>query len=247
MKEWITGRNQIYEVLKANRRQSFRLLVAQGVEEKGRLADILRIATTLHLQVERPPRPRLDSLGENPQGVALEVGPYPYVDLSDIFDRAAQRGEPLLILLLDLIQNPQNLGTLLRTAEAVDVHGVVLPLARTASITPAVVSASAGACEHLLVTQANLVQAIHRIKEANAWVTGLEASDEGLPPEKLRLDGSLALVVGSEGEGMRPLVRSVCDQLLALPMRGRVESLNAAVAGSIALYLVLQARRLNKA
>jgi len=243
MKEWITGRNQVYETLQANRRQIFRLLVAQGAEEKGRLVEMLRLAASRRIPVERPPRPRLDSLGENPQAVALEVGPYPYVDLADIFDCAEQRREPLLVLLLDLIQNPQNLGTLLRTAEAVGVHGVILPLARSAGITPAVVSASAGACEHLLVAQANLVQAIERIKEANAWVTGLEASPAALPPEKLRLDGPLALVVGSEGEGMRPLVRNSCDQLLSLPMRGRVESLNAAVAGSIALYLVAQARR----
>jgi 23S rRNA (guanosine2251-2'-O)-methyltransferase len=242
MKEWISGRNPVYEVLTARRRQVFRLWLAQGVEEKGRLADIIQLAAARKLAVERVPRQRLEPLGENPQGVALETSVFSYAALDDILALAQARQEPLFILLLDLIQNPQNLGTLLRSAEAAGVHGAVLPLARAALITPAVVSASAGACEHLLVAQANLAQVIQRLKDAGAWVVGLEGSSEALPPEQVRLDGPLALVVGNEGEGMRPLVRKACDLLLRLPMRGRVESLNAAVAGSIAIYLALAAR-----
>ena len=146
-------------------------------------------------------------------------------------------------MLLDVIQNPQNLGTLLRTAEAVGVHGVILPLRRSAEVTPAVVSASAGASEHMLVVQANLAQAMDELKEAGAWIIGLEGSEQAKPVEQVRLDGPLALVVGSEGEGMRDLVRKKCDDLISLPMRGRIELLNAAVAGSVVLYLALQARR----
>jgi 23S rRNA (guanosine2251-2'-O)-methyltransferase len=126
---------------------------------------------------------------------------------------------------------------------AVPSEGVCMPLARAAGVTPAVVTASAGASEHLLVAQANLAQAIERVKAAGAWVVGLEGSPEAQPPERIRLDDPLALVVGSAGEGMRPLVRKSCDLLLALPMKGRIESLNAAVAGSVVLYLALQARR----
>jgi 23S rRNA (guanosine2251-2'-O)-methyltransferase len=122
------------------------------------------------------------------------------------------------------------------------VHGVLLPLRHTVAVTPAVVNASSGASEHLLVAQANLAQAIAALKSAGLWVIGLESGSEALHPEKVRLDGPLALVVGNEGEGMRPLVRKSCDQLLCLPMRGRIESLNAAVAGSIALYLAWEAR-----
>ncbi len=243
MKEWISGRNPVYEVMQARRRHLFRLQVAKGVEEKGRLAEILKMAPQRKLKVERVPRQQIDALGENAQGVALEASAYPYAALQDILILAKERHEPLFVLLLDVIQNPQNLGSLLRTAEAAGVHGVVAPLARAAGVTPAVVHASAGASEHLLVAQYNLAQAIDLIKkEANAWVIGLEGSPDAQPVEQVRLDGPLGLVVGSEGAGMRALVRKSCDVLMRLPMRGQVESLNAAVAGSIVLYLALQAR-----
>jgi len=147
-----------------------------------------------------------------------------------------------LLLILDTLQDPQNLGTLLRTAEVVGVHGVLLPFRRTATVTPAVVNASSGASEHLLVTQVNLAQAITSIKEQDVWVIGLESGPDAQLLEKKALRGPLALVIGAEGEGMRSLVRKSCDQLLRLPMRGRIESLNAAVAGSIALYLAWEAR-----
>lgn len=242
MKEWITGRNPVYEVLSARRRQVFRLWVAQGAEEKGKLAEIIQLSAGRKLRVERVPRQQIDALAENPQGVALEASGYSYSALADILDLARTRNEPLFVLLLDVIQNPQNLGTLLRTAESVGVHGVVMPLRRSAEVTPAVVSASAGASEHLLVVQANLAQVMDELKEAGAWIIGLEGSEQAKPVDQVRLDGSLALVVGSEGEGMRDLVRKKCDDLVALPMRGRIESLNAAVAGSVVLYLALQAR-----
>ena len=242
MKEWITGRNPVYEVLSARRRQVFRLWVAQGAEEKGKLAEIIQLSSGRKLRVERVPRQQIDALAENPQGVALEASGYSYSALADILELARTRNEPLFVLLLDVIQNPQNLGTLLRTAESVGVHGVVIPLRRSAEVTPAVVSASAGASEHLLVVQANLAQVMDELKEAGAWIIGLEGSEQAKPVDQVRLDGSLALVVGSEGEGMRDLVRKKCDDLVALPMRGRIESLNAAVAGSVVLYLALQAR-----
>lgn len=242
MKEWITGRNPVYEVLSARRRQVFRLWVAQGAEEKGKLAEIIQLSAGRKLRVERVPRQQIDALAENPQGVALEASGYSYSALADILELARTRNEPLFVLLLDVIQNPQNLGTLLRTAESVGVHGVVMPLRRSAEVTPAVVSASAGASEHLLVVQANLAQVMDELKEAGAWIIGLEGSEQAKPVDQVRLDGSLALVVGSEGEGMRDLVRKKCDDLVALPMRGRIESLNAAVAGSVVLYLALQAR-----
>jgi len=247
MKEWITGRNPIYEVLRARRRQCFRLQVAQNAQEKGRLADVIRLCTKRSLPVSRMPRERLDSMGPNHQGVALEVSGYPYQTLHDILDRASDRGESPFILILDALQDPQNLGTLLRTAEAVGVHGVFLPLRRSASITPAVVSASSGACEHLLVAQANLAQTIASLKDGGVWVIGLEGAPEARLPSQVRLDGSLALVVGSEGQGMRSLVRKSCDLLLRLPMRGQIASLNAAVAGSVVLYMVWHARGFSEA
>jgi 23S rRNA (guanosine2251-2'-O)-methyltransferase len=246
MKEWIVGRNPVYEALRARRRHLYRLQVAGGAEEKGRLSDILKLAATYKLPILRATRPQMDELGEGHQGVALEVGAYPYAGFKDILAYARKRQEPLFLLALDMIQNPQNLGTLLRSAEAVGVHGIVIPLAHAAGVTPAVVHASAGASEHLLVAQANLAQALEQVKkEAEAWVVGLEGGPGSQPYNQVRLDGALALVVGNEGEGMRQLVRKTCDVLVSLPMLGQVESLNAAVAGSIVLYQALSARKVS--
>jgi len=242
MKEYIYSRNAVYETLRAGRRQVHQLLIADGVQEKGRLSEIVTLAHQQKIKFERVPRNHLDSIHRQHQGVALQVGGYPYGDLLDIFNLAQNRAEAPFVLLLDTLQDPQNLGTLLRTAESVGVHGVLIPLARTAQVTPAVVNASSGASEHLLIAPANLAQAINILKENDVWVIGLEGSPEAQPPSQIRLDGPLALVVGSEGQGMRPLVRKSCDLLLQLPMRGKVDSLNAAVAGSIALYFAWQAR-----
>lgn len=243
MKEWIVGRNPVYEVLRAGRRQTFNLRIAMGAAEKGRLAEIVNLCSRRKVPINRVPRDQVDSCGPNHQGVALQVSSYPYKMLPDFLYKATQLHEDPLILILDTLQDPQNLGTLLRTAEIVGVHGVLLPLRRTATITPAVVSASSGASEHILITQYNLSQAIAKLKNEGVWVVGLEGSPEAEIPSKIRLDGPLALVVGSEGRGMRPLVRKSCDLLLRLPMRGQVDSLNAAVAGSVALYLAWQGRK----
>jgi 23S rRNA (guanosine2251-2'-O)-methyltransferase len=248
MREWICGRNAVYETLRAGRRQGFRLLAAEGAQEKGRLAEILALARKKNITVERVARQRLDGLAGGAggagghQGVALEASGYPYSALPDILQAASRRGEAPFVLILDTLQDPQNLGTLLRTGEAVGVHGALLPLRRTATVTPAVVNASAGASEHLLVAQANLAQAIETLKKAGVWVVGLESEPPAQDLEEVRLDGPLALVVGNEGEGMRPLVRDSCDVLARIPMRGQVASLNAAVAGSIALYLAWRRR-----
>jgi 23S rRNA (guanosine2251-2'-O)-methyltransferase len=242
MRDLIFGRNPVYEALRANRRRFFRLVVSQGVQEKGRLNEILKLASARKVKVERAPREHLDRQADHHQGVLLEAGEYPYSSLLDILEAAGQREEPPFILILDTLQDPQNLGTLLRTAEAVGIHGVLLPLRRTATVTPAVVSASSGASEHLLIAQANLAQTIALLKEQNVWVVGLEGGPEASELERVRLDGALALVVGSEGEGMRQLVRDSCDVLVKLPMKGKIESLNAAVAGSTVLYLAWQRR-----
>ena len=242
MKEWITGRNPVYEALTAGRRHFFKLQLAKGVEEKGRLLEIIHLAKKLKIQLQVVNRQQLDSLGENHQGVALEASAYPYSYLDDILLLAAQHQQKPFWLLLDILQNPQNLGTLVRTAEAVGVHGIIMPERRAAGVTPAVVHASAGATEHMLIAQMNLAQAITELKAADVWVAGLEGGSGSQPVDQVPLDGALALVVGSEGEGLRRLTRESCDYLLRLPMEGRVESLNAAVAGSVVLYMAYFAR-----
>jgi 23S rRNA (guanosine2251-2'-O)-methyltransferase len=244
MREFIYGRNPVYEALRANRRQSFRLEVAHGVQEKGRLLDILQMAEERKIPILRAPRAGMDKIHPGHQGVILEASGYPYSNLEDILDQAKEHDEPPFVLLLDTLNDPQNFGTLLRTAEAVGVHGVILPLARTVAVTPAVVNASSGASEHLLIAQVNLSQAIDQLKEMDVWLVGLDEQGEPIGATlESPLRGALGIVVGSEGEGIRPLVKSKCDFLVRLPMQGQVESLNAAVAGSVALYLAYLERQ----
>jgi 23S rRNA (guanosine2251-2'-O)-methyltransferase len=154
-----------------------------------------------------------------------------------------QRGEPPFLLLLDLLQDVQNVGALLRVAEAVGMHGIILQERRAAAITPAVVRASSGAVEHLLIAQVtNLVQTMRKLKEAEIWLAGLDMGEGTLRYDQADLRGPLGLVVGNEGEGLRRLVRETCDFTIRLPMRGQIASLNAATAGSVVLYAAWQAR-----
>ncbi len=244
MVEFIYGRNAVYETLRAGRREILGLQVADGVKPSGRVDEIMKLAAKAGIPATFAPRPKLDKLGSNHQGVALEAGDYPYSGLVEILELAQERQEPAFVLLIDALQDPQNFGALLRTAEACGVHGVVIPRARAVGVTPAVVNASSGASEHLLIAQSNLAQAIDALKAANAWVIGLDPQgqtfDEGA---NRHLAGGLGLVVGSEGSGLHELTGKKCDLILSLPMRGKVASLNAAVAGSVALYLAFLARQ----
>ena len=243
MKETIYSRNAVYETLRARRRDVFKVQIAEGAQEKGHLKEIIELAKQRRIPIERAQRARLDKVHQNHQGAVAEVSGYPYSDVVDILDDARNKNEVPFVLLLDSLQDPQNFGTLLRTAEAIGVHGVVIPLAHTVEVTPAVVNASSGASEHLRIARSNLSQAIDALKEENIWVVGLDQNGETIGETTQRhLKGAVALIVGSEGEGIRQLTRAKCDIVLKLPMRGRVESLNAAVAGSIALYLAYLAR-----
>lgn len=243
MKEFIYSRNAVYETLRAKHRDVFRIQIAEGVQGKGRLIDILRMAKERRIPVERVQRTRLDKVHQHHQGVVAEVSGYSYSDILEILDHASQKNEPPFILILDSLNDPQNFGTLLRTAEAVGVHGVIIPLAHTVEVTPAVVNASSGASEHLHIVRSNLAQAIEALREEDIWVVGLDENGETIGEKTQRhLTGAVGLVVGSEGEGIRQLIRSKCDIVLKLPMRGQIESLNAAVAGSVALYLAYLGR-----
>ncbi len=225
MRETLFGRHAVYEALRAGRRRFYRLLLAESVHE----VDIVR-------------ENNLDWLGEaNHQGVVLEASDYPYVTLADMLAAAEGKGTRPLLLLVDLVQDPQNLGNLLRSADAVGAHGVIIQHRRAAGVTPAVVHASAGAAEHVQVTQVtNLAETIELLKARGIWIVGLERVRGARLYTDADLTVALGLVVGSEGEGLRRLVRERCDYLIELPMLGRVNSLNAAVAGAVALY---EARR----
>lgn len=245
MREVLFRRNAVRESLLAGRRRFYKLTIARDVD-LGPAQDILAEARRRGLPIVEADKKTLNvaSHGEPHQGVLLEVGTYPYADLEDILDLAVERGEPPLVVLLDLVQDPRNVGALLRTAEAMGVHGIVIQERRGADITPTVVTTSAGAAEHLRVAQVtNLVDAMRRLQQRDIWLYGLGLGADAQPIDQVDLDRPLGLVIGNEGDGLRRLVRDRCDGLLKLPMYGRVQSLNAAVAGSIGLFAARAARR----
>jgi len=238
MKEFIYSRHAVYETLRAKRREVFKLEIADNVQVKGKMAEIVSLAQQRKIPVFKVKRTQLDKIHEHNQGIVAEVSAYPYSDVLDILDHVKELNESPFILILDTLNDPQNFGTLIRTAEAVGVHGIVIPLAHTVEVTPAAVNASSGASEHMRIARSNLAQAIDALKEENVWVVGLDQNGETIGEKtKRHLTGATAVVVGSEGEGIRQLTRAKCDIILQLPMRGQIESLNAAVAGSVALYL----------
>ncbi len=245
MRETLYGRQAVRESLRAGRRQPYRLLLAEGIVESPVIEEIVELAEERHLPIAHLSRREMESFvgPVKTQGVALETSGYPYADVDDMLDVARKRREAPLLLLLDLLQDVHNVGSLLRTAEAAGVHGVILQGRRAAGITPAVVNTSSGAVEHLLVAQVtNLSRTIERLKSDEVWIVGLEDFYGAKPYTEVDLTVPLGVVVGSEGNGLRRLVRERCDLLLVLPMRGQINSLNAAVAGSIALYEVLRQR-----
>lgn len=244
-REVLFRRNAVRECLRAGRRRIFKLTISKETD-LAPAQDILAEARRRNIPIVEADKKVLNlaSHGEPNQGLLLEVGPYPYADLEDITDLAARRHEPPLIVLLDLVQDPRNVGALLRTAEAMGAHGIVIQERRGADITPTVVTTSAGAAEHLRVAQVtNLVDAMRRLKQRDVWLFGLGLGQDAQPIDQVDLDLPLGLVIGNEGDGLRRLVRDRCDGLLKLPMYGQVESLNAAVAGSIGLFAARAARR----
>ncbi len=244
MADFLYRRNVVLETLRAGRRDIRRLLLSDEADRDS-LKDVLAAAERKHIHIEKRTAKELNQLshGDNHQGVALEVGVYPYADFDAPLERAAALGEAPLLLLMDQVQDPANVGRLLRTAEACGVHGVYLPDKGSGEITPAVVTASMGASEHMRVVRVgNLAQTVDILKRAEVWIAGLDLGPNAQAFGKVDLNRALGIVVGNEGTGIRRLVRDKCDFLLRLPMRGNVQSLNAAIAGSIVLYAAWQAR-----
>ena len=243
MPEYIWGRNPVLETLHSPRLVK-RILLAEGQKDAPPLAAIVREAERRRIPVEMVPRSRLDqfSHGAVHQGCLAIVEARKYVDVEQILAHAESKGEAPFLLILDAIQDVNNLGSLLRTAEATGIHGVILPEHRAAEVNATVVKTSAGATEYLLIAQeTNLTRTIEILKKQNIWVVGL-AGEATTEYQKANLTGPLALVVGNEGKGISRLVREHCDLLIKLPMHGHINSLNAAIAGSIALYEALRQR-----
>lgn len=246
--EALVRRHPVLEALRSGRRRIYHLWYEKAKDTRD-LQPILAAARERGVTATATEKAALDQLARKfeadakHQGVLLEVGPYAYADPEEMLALAAARGEKPLLLLLDLLHGPQNIGTLLRTAEAVGVHGVILQDRRAPEITPAVVQYAVGASEYLLIAKVtNLVQTMKWLQERDVWIAGMDMDETGQALGDADLNRSLGIVVGHEGEGLRRLVRDSCDFLVRLPMRGHVESLNAAVAGSVLLYAAWQAR-----
>jgi 23S rRNA (guanosine2251-2'-O)-methyltransferase len=229
--------------MRAQRRTISKLLVAEGARQSPTLKDILTLAEERHIGIESVPRLMLDKISDHTHGVALEVSEYVYGAMDDVLALAQTRNEPPFILVLDTLQDPQNFGNLIRTADAVGVHGVIISERRSVAVTPAVVNASSGAVEHLLVVRVvNLARTVDELKSNDVWVYGLQDDPRAKDLYETDLHGALALIVGNEGDGVSRLLRDKADFLLKLPMHGHVESLNASVAGTVALYEALRQR-----
>jgi 23S rRNA (guanosine2251-2'-O)-methyltransferase len=243
MAEYIWGRNPVLETLQSSRLVK-RVFIAQGQHEAPVLAAILRVAERRHVPVETVPRSHLDQIsnGSVHQGCIALVQERSYATVDDILENAHNKKQAPFLLILDAIQDVNNLGSLLRTAEAAGVHGVIIPERRAAEVNATVVKTSAGATEHLVIAQeTNLSRTIEYLQKQQVWIVGLAGEGETFYT-KANLTGPLALVVGNEGKGISRLIREHCDLLIKLPMHGHVNSLNAAVAGSIALYEALRQR-----
>jgi 23S rRNA (guanosine2251-2'-O)-methyltransferase len=231
----VAGRRPVEEVFAAGR-TAHRLLVVP--QRRSALEQLVLHATRLRIPIVEVEGGSLTAIAgfDGHQGVALVVEPRRFASLDDVLARAEERGEPPFVLVLDSLEDPQNVGTLLRSAEAAGVHGIVFPTRRQAPLSPAAVKASAGAVEHLLLAPVDdLAGALADLHAHGLRIAGSEA-DAPLTARQTDLRGPLAIVVGSEGQGLGPAVRRRCDLVMRIPMRGAIGSLNAAVAGSILLF-----------
>jgi len=238
----ILGKNSIAEALKA-RRPINKILFAQGLNQ-AMVKEISLLAKEQNIPYQFVERKKLDALAENKnhQGIIALTGVKEYVEWEELLQIAAQKGEDPLLVILDNLEDPHNLGAILRTADAVGAHGLIIPKHRAVPLTAGVARASAGAVEHVPVARVtNLATTLEQLKEKGIWVVGTEAGADQYY-FNADLKGPLAIVLGSEGKGMSRLVKEKCDFLVGIPMLGQVNSLNVSVAGALLLYEVIKQR-----
>ena len=239
MSNLLVGRNPIREALKAGRDME-KLLVAKG-ELIGSAREIVAMAREQKVIVQEVDRAHLDAMAPGHQGLIAVVSAYAYKTVDDMLALAKERGEAPFLVILDGVTDPHNLGAIIRSAECAGAHGVIIPERRAVGLTPAAVKASAGAVEYLPVArEVNLTRTIERLKKEGIWIYGTAMNGEDY--RKVDFSGPKALVIGSEGEGMSRLVGESCDKVVTLPMKGKIESLNASVAAGILLYAMMDAK-----
>jgi 23S rRNA (guanosine2251-2'-O)-methyltransferase len=246
--EWIAGRNSVVEALREGVPVTA-VYVAEGAERDGRLREAFALAADHGVSLLEVSKSELDRLtnGAVHQGLAARIPPYEYAHPDDLIDAAAANAEPPLIVALDQVTDPRNLGAIVRSAAGFGAHGVVIPERRAASMTASAWKTSAGAAARIPVAQTvNLVRQLKAYQEAGLMVVGLAADGDVTLPELVAPDGlgdgPLVVVVGAEGGGLSRLVAETCDQLVSIPMANRLESLNAGVAASVTLYAIAEAR-----
>ena len=241
--ELIAGKHSVVEALKAGRSIN-KIWIAEGTQQK-QMQPILIEAKNRGVVVQTADKRKLDTLvpGIQHQGVVAQAAPYVYVEVEDLLAAAAAKDEDPFLIILDEIEDPHNLGSILRTADCTGVHGVIIPKRRSAQVNATVSKTSAGAAEYVPVARVtNLAQTMEKLKEAGVWIAGTDVQTDSEIYDTDVFKGPLALVIGNEGEGMGRLVREKCDVLIKLPMQGRINSLNASVAAGVVMYEVLRQR-----
>ena len=241
--EQLEGKNAVAEALRG-RRTPYELLLSRSLRDDRTMREIIRQANRRKVPITTLPREEIDRLArtENHQGVILRLEPYRYTGFRRLKERLLEEDEPPMLLLLDGVTDPHNLGSVIRTAGAAGVYAVILPRHRSAPLTPTVAHVASGAVEHVTVcTVPNLAAVIEDLKQSGFWVVGADAAAEQTCYQA-DLTGRLALVLGAEHSGLSRLVRESCDLLVSIPMRGRIESLNVGVAAGVLVFEALRQR-----
>ena len=241
--EILSGKNPVLEALRAGREMN-KVWIAEGVKKAG-ITEIMELAKAAGIIVQFVPKNKVEQLtdGANHQGIAASVAAYRYAEIDELFELAASRNEDPFFLILDELEDPHNLGSILRTADATGVHGVIIPKRRAVGLTGVVAKTSTGAIEHVPVARVtNLAQTVEDLKKRGLWIAGTDAKGSS---DYRRMDAKLplAIIIGSEGKGMSRLLKEKCDFLYHMPMVGQVTSLNASVAAAILMYEVLRNRQ----
>ena len=238
----IEGRNAVIEVLKSDKTIN-KLMILKG-ERQGSMNEIIKLAKAKHIIITEVEKSKLDNLSETKhhQGVIAFVAPIEYKELDDVFALAKERQEDPFILIADEIEDPHNLGALIRSAECAGVHGVIIPKRRATAVTEVVFKTSVGACEYVPIVRVNNInETIRELKDRGVWIIGTDGNAKTLYYDQ-DYKGSIAIIIGSEGRGMNKLTMENCDFLVKIPMRGKITSLNASVSGGIVLFEALKQR-----
>ncbi|WP_339196584.1 23S rRNA (guanosine(2251)-2'-O)-methyltransferase RlmB [Solibacillus sp. FSL R5-0449] len=239
--EMIAGKNPVLEALRAGREIN-KLWIAEGVKKTG-VQELMDLAKEQGVLVQFVPKQKVDKLAENHQGIVASVAAYDYAELDDLFNAAKAKNEDPFFLILDELEDPHNLGSIMRTADAIGAHGIIIPKRRAVGLTAVVAKASTGAIEHVPVVRVtNLAQTVDELKDRGVWIAGTDAKGSA---DYRKMDATLplALIIGSEGKGMSRLLKDKCDFLYHLPMVGHVTSLNASVAAALLMYEVYRKRQ----